>query len=246
MPRSSNKNKNNNKNSNKIHITINNKSTSKRKRKGKAKQGGSNASPHYGNAMPTIIQMHQPQPTISQIADNRYGVSMSGKIDALSGGLTRVIENIENKQQEYYSREKNESFLQEALKSREDELRNQPPSSTGHLDVPKPENNKMETPFPARFLDKVMSQGAPLKPRLDPLTMNQTPDAKQLQIPPSSSPFAGQLDNEPAGFTHDNIYDNLDEKSIDESNPTKDKELSKKEKRKIAQQKLKQKTRRIE
>ena len=147
MPRSSNKNKNSN--NNKIHITINNKSSSRRKRKGKSKQGSSSIPAHHGNSMPTIIQMHQVQPTIaptsSQVTDNRYGVGMSEKIDALSGGLTRVLENIENKQQEYYTKEKNEAYLRKQLKNREDELRvlshTKPPASVAPLNVPRTMGN---------------------------------------------------------------------------------------------------------
>ena len=139
-------NKNKNSNNNKIHITINNKSTSRRKRKGKPKQGSSSVQPHYGNAMPTIIQMHQPQPTIapttSQVTDNRYGVGMTEKVDALSGGLTRVLENIENKQQEYYSREKNEAFLRKELKNRLEEhkalQKQSPPTSVAPLKLQLP------------------------------------------------------------------------------------------------------------
>jgi hypothetical protein len=118
------KNKNTNKNKNNIRITINNNSsTSKRKRKsgGKGKQSSSTSV----NPMPTIIQMHHhtPPATQSQIADNSYGIGMAEKIDALAGGLTRVFERIETQQQDNYSRDKNEAFLQKQLKNRENELK---------------------------------------------------------------------------------------------------------------------------
>ena len=133
------KNKNTNKNKNNIRITINNSSSSKRRRKssGKAKQG--NSIPI--NPMPTIIQMHHhnSQPPLAQIADNNYGVGMAEKIDALAGGLTRVFEKIEIKQQENYTRDKNETFLQTQLKNRENELKvlsAQRNPTVGNIDQP--------------------------------------------------------------------------------------------------------------
>jgi hypothetical protein len=121
MPRL--KNKNTNKNKNNIRITINNSSSSKRRRKSSGKAKQSNSIPI--NPMPTIIQMHHhnSQPPLAQIADNNYGVGMAEKIDALAGGLTRVFEKIEIKQQENYTRDKNETFLQTQLKNRENELK---------------------------------------------------------------------------------------------------------------------------
>ena len=121
MPRL--KNKNTNKNKNNIRITINNSSSSKRRRNSNGKAKQSNSIPI--NPMPTIIQMHHhnSQPPLAQIADNNYGVGMAEKIDALAGGLTRVFEKIEIKQQEYYTRDKSEALLQKQLKNRENELK---------------------------------------------------------------------------------------------------------------------------
>ena len=221
MPKSVKKIKNSNKNSNKIHITINNKSTSKRRRKGKPKAGSSSIQSHYGNAIPTIIQMHQPQPTLSQIADNRYGIGMSEKIDALAGGMTRVLENIENKQQEYYTKENSKAQLSNALTNREDELRvalqKQPPNATGHLELPKPIDNRIESPFPQNFLNKVLGKSQSLQSLPPPLNMNDAQEPTGLDN--ADSGFDGGLDDEHINFNHGSIYDNLDNKSIDGENP---------------------------
>ena len=197
MPKSVKKFKNSNKTNNKIHITINNKSSSRRKRKGKSKAGLSSIQPHYGNAIPTIIQMHQPQPTLSQIADNRYGIGMSEKIDALAGGMTRVLENIENKQQDYYTRENNKALLSNALTNRKEELANQ------------------------LIQDQTSSTVSNHTPALQalppPLNMNDSQQPSGLNN--ANSGFDGGLDDEQNNFNHENIYDNLDNKSFSDENP---------------------------
>jgi hypothetical protein len=173
------KNKNTNKNKNNIRITINNNSsTSKRKRKsgGKGKQSGSTSN----NPMPTIIQMHHHNPpaTQSQIADNSYGIGMAEKIDALAGGLTRVFERIETQQQDNYTRDKNEAFLQKSLRNRERELS----TLTSH---PRTPSSIVDDSLSSLTLSKaptVSSHAPPLQQPVIAPTMDQ--------IPPATEPLA--------------------------------------------------------
>jgi len=232
------KNKNTNKNKNNIHITIHNNSSTKRKRKGKSKSGPSSIPSHHGNSMPTIIQSHQVQPLIgtsSQIADNKYGVGMSEKIDALAGGVTRVLENIENKQQEHYTREKNESYLRKQLQNREDELsslsRSKPPSVVAPLNVaPSMGSNTLMSSLTPSFqiqrapppsiasddlstLTGITSYNPSLKiPRVPPPSLAASSHHSLIESihPQSVNTFHGSLNDEHGNTsTHSNFLDSV-------------------------------------
>jgi hypothetical protein len=181
MPRL--KNKNTNKNKNNIRITINNNSSSKRRRKssGKSKQGS--AVPI--NPMPTIIQMHHHSPqttqtTQAQIADNNYGIGMAEKIDALAGGLTRVFETIEIKQQESYTRDKSEELFQKQLRNRENELK----------------------VLAAQRNPTVGNNAQSLQTPKDALTIDQSQSSSHISSSASGT-FNGSLNSEQFGYKND-------------------------------------------
>ena len=215
MPKS--KNKNTNKNKNNIRITIHNNSSSKRKRKGGSSKGGApSTQSNHGNSMPTIIQMHQPQPTISQIADNRYGVGMSEKIDALSGGVTRVLENLENNQLENYTRKHNEEFLRKMLNNRENELsalsRSKPPSVVEPLKVPTPTPSLSDQiPSPR----SISSSEPSLKiPYSFPLSETSSMVSSKSALSSVSKSFNGSLNDEYSQSSKSDFIDSVREPAI--------------------------------